>query len=109
VRTSFGSVFLKSIQGPVDVDNQNGAIAVSGLRGTCDPIALKTSFSSIKVGLPSAARYSVEARTSYGSINTDVPLTITTKSDNSLSGSIGGGGCRMSLVNSNGSITLARE
>ena len=55
VRTSFGSVFLKTVAGSIDVENQNGAIAVGGLRGTCDPVILKTTFSSIRVGLPAGS------------------------------------------------------
>src|SRR5438552_902235 len=113
VHTSFASVFLKDITGAVDVEDQNGGIAVSGLRGGCNTISLRTSFSSIKVALGSNASYTISARTSYGSINTDMPFTVTAKSStdstSTFSGTIGNGGCKMELNTSNGGITITRE
>lgn len=106
VNTSFGSVFLKGAGGSISVDNQNGAIGVSSLRPPCRDISLRTSFSSIKVEVAPNSGYDVDARTSFGSIMTDVPITTTHRSDNSLTGTIGNGGCKMTLVNNNGSITI---
>ena len=45
----------------------------------------------------------------FGSITTDVPITIAHKSENSLSGTIGNGGCRLALSDNNGNITVGRE
>ena len=91
------------------VENQNGSVGVSALRGACNDVSIKTSFGSIKVGVPSSAGYKVDARTSFGSINTELPMTISQKSDNSVAGTIGSGTCHMQLVNSNGGITITRE
>jgi DUF4097 and DUF4098 domain-containing protein YvlB len=109
VRTSFGSVFLKGVNGAVTVENENGSIGVSALRGGCNDVSLRTSFASIKIGLPGGQGYNVDARTSFGSISTDVPITIMHKSENSLSGTIGSGGCRLTLSDNNGNITVGRE
>jgi DUF4097 and DUF4098 domain-containing protein YvlB len=109
VRTSFASVFLKGIDGPVDVENQNGSISVAGLKRSCSDLTLRTTYAPIKVALPASGGYNVDARTSYGSINTDVPITINRKSDNNLSGTIGNGGCKLELATSNGNITITRE
>lgn len=109
VHTTFGSVFLEGVGGAVSVENQNGAIGVSGLRAPCHDITLKTSFSPIKVAVSAGAGYSVNARTSFGSINADVPFTVTRKSENSLQGTIASGGCRMELESSNGGISITRE
>jgi DUF4097 and DUF4098 domain-containing protein YvlB len=109
VRTSFGPVFLTGVTGGVDVQNQNGAIAVAGLRGTCNPVTIHTSFSSIKVMVPRGVGFNIDARTNFGSINTDVPIVIVRQSAVAQSGPINGGGCRMELVNSNGSITIGKD
>ncbi len=109
VHTGFASVFLKGVNGAVDVENQNGAISVSGLRGSCDPVVLKTTFSSIRVALPPNANYNIDARTRFGSINVDLPINLTRKTEDSFAGTIGGGGCRMDLTTANGSITITRE
>jgi hypothetical protein len=113
VKTSFAPVFLRGVDGAVDVENQNGAIGISGLRGGCNSISLRTTYSPIKIAIAPNASYTVSARTTYGMITTDVPLTATSKSANenssALSGTIGGGGCRMDLTTSNGGITITKE
>jgi hypothetical protein len=102
-------VFLKNVDGAVTVENENGSIAVSGLRGTCNEVSLRTSFASIKLSLAPTQGYTVDARTSFGSITTELPMTITHKSDSALTGTIGNGGCRVTLVDSNGNIGIGRE
>ena len=77
--------------------------------GPCKPVALRTTFSSIKVSVPSNASYTVNARTTFGRINSSLPITSTTLSDETVVGTIGGGSCRMELANSNGSITIEKD
>jgi hypothetical protein len=43
------------------------------------------------------------------SINTEVPMNVTLRSDETLNGTINGGGCRMELVNANGGVTITGE
>lgn len=112
VRTSFGSATLQNVRGGLDVENRNGAITVSGVaKGACRPISLRTSDSSIKVGVPSGGSYAVNARTTHGRIISALPITSTRTSAGGerVVGTIGGGGCQLELINSNGSITIARE
>ena len=110
VRGSFGSVFLDGVSGAIDVANSNGAISVSNVRGNgCHPVSLRTNFSSIKVALPDSAAYAVNARTSFGRIHTDFPITTTSLSDENIAGTIGKGGCKLDLVNANGNITIEKE
>lgn len=107
VRTTFGSVFLKGVTGAVSVENQNGAISVSELpAGKCRDISLKTNFSSIRVALPRAG-YNVYARTSFGSIHSDLPITASGNlSNENIKGTINGGGCRLELETANGNVTI---
>jgi DUF4097 and DUF4098 domain-containing protein YvlB len=108
VRTTFGSVFLKGINGAISVENQNGAISVSDPpSGKCRDISLKTNFSSIRVALPPHAAYNVHARTSFGSIRSDLPITASgSLSQENITGTINGGGCRLELETANGNITI---
>src|SRR5439155_19479110 len=101
--------FVKGAGGSIDVQNPNGATSVSGLCAPCHPVILNTTFSSIKVTLPSAAGYDVSARTSFGHITTDIPITTTTVGENLLNGRIGNGGCKLELKTANGGITIGRE
>jgi outer membrane lipoprotein SlyB len=98
------------VGGAVKVENSNGAIAVSGLRGNgCHPVALCTNFSTIRVSVPESSSYSVNARTSFGSIRSALPVTTNGTNENTLVGTIGRGGCQLELVNANGNITIEKE
>ena len=110
VRASFGSVFVDGVGGAVDVTNSNGAISVSGLRaGACHPVSLRTNFSSIKVALPESSSYAVNARTSFGRVNSQIPILTTGMTEGTLIGTIGKGGCKLDLANANGNITIEKE
>ena len=111
VSTSFSGVTLESIGGKITVDNQNGGISVVAARPAsgCRDISLKTSFSSIRVGIPEGLGYNVTARTSFGRIITDLPITATgSVGTDFLTGTIGSGGCQLQLTDSNGSIEITK-
>jgi hypothetical protein len=111
VTTSFSGVILDSIGGKITVDNQNGAIAIVAARpaSSCRDISLKTSFSSIRVAIPEGLGYNVTAHTSFGRITSELPLTTTGSiGSDSLTGTIGSGGCQLQLTGSNGSIEITK-
>ena len=111
VKTSFAGVTMESIGGKITVDNQNGGIAVTATRPTsgCRDISLKTSFSSIRVRIPDGLGYNLTARTSFGRISSELPVTSTGSiGGDSLNGAIGSGGCQLQLTDSNGSIEIAK-
>lgn len=110
VTTSFSGVDLQSVGGRITVDNQNGAIDASATRGSaCRDISLKTSFSSIRCHIPDGVGYNLAAHTSFGRITSDLPVTATGSiGGDSLNGTIGSGGCRLQLTNSNGSIEITK-
>jgi DUF4097 and DUF4098 domain-containing protein YvlB len=111
VNTSFAGVTLESIGGRITVDNQNGAISVTATRPSsgCRGISLKTSFSSIRVRIPEGLGYNLTARTSFGRISSELPITSTGSiGGNTLNGTIGQGGCQLQLTDSNGNIEIAK-
>jgi hypothetical protein len=111
VTTSFAGVTLESVGGRIRVDNQNGAISVTAMRPAngCRDISLKTSFSSIHVRIPDGVGYNVAARTSFGRVSSELPVTATGNlGGDSLNGTIGAGGCQLQLTDSNGSIEIAK-
>jgi DUF4097 and DUF4098 domain-containing protein YvlB len=111
VNTSFAGVTLESVGGRVTVDNQNGAISVTAMRPAsgCHDISLKTSFSSIRVRVPEGVGYNVTARTSFGRVSSELPVTTTgTMGGDTLNGTIGSGGCQLQLTDSNGSIEILK-
>jgi DUF4097 and DUF4098 domain-containing protein YvlB len=111
VNTSFAGVTLESIGGRITVDDQNGAISVTAIRPAsgCRDISLKTSFSSIRVRIPEGVGYNLTARTSFGRISSELPVTSTGSiGGDTLNGTIGSGGCQLQLTDSNGSIEIAK-
>jgi hypothetical protein len=94
----------------VDVVNQNGAVEVGGPSGAgCKRVNVKTSFAPIRVYLADGAGYTVSARTSFGKINTEIPVGVSgSVGGEELSGKIGDGRCELTLTNSNGNISLLR-
>jgi hypothetical protein len=111
-KTSFGSVTLDDIGGAITVDNQNGTVTVSAVRSSsgCKSITLKTSFAPMQLRLSADASYDVTARTSFGHISSELPVTSTgTLGGDSLNGKIGNGGCPLSLTDSNGNIDILKR
>lgn len=112
VQSSFGAVILDGISGPLQVENQNGVVdaTTSAARTTCQPIIMRTSFSTLRVRLPTDASYQVSARTSFGRVHTDFPLTLSGSiSDNDINGTIGNGRCRLTLTDTNGTIEILKS
>lgn len=112
IRTSFSQVLVDGVGGRVDVDNSNGSIEVrvaAPKPGACAPISLKNSFGPIRVFLPEGAGYTVGARTSFGKIRSELPLTISgSPSTEILEGRIGDGKCPLTITDSNGNIEIQR-
>ncbi len=120
VRTTFAGVSLDNINGKVDVDNENGSVTVAGVSqrsgSSCNSIVVRTSFSPIRIFLPDGAAYDLSARTSFGRINSDFPLTVSTgtplgggsATSVSISSKLGAGGCEMRLTNANGNIDIRK-
>ncbi len=111
VTTSFGSVVLVGVEGPLQIEDQNGAVdATSTARGSCQPIMIHTSFSTLRVRLQGDASYRVAARTSFGKIRTDFPLNVSGSiSSDGVNGVIGTGHCEMRLTDNNGSIEILKS
>ncbi len=111
VITSFGSVSLDGISGPIQVENQNGTVdAGSTLRGSCQPISIRTSFSTLRVRLQPDASYRVSAKTSFGKIRSEFPLTVSgSLSNDEVNGSLGSGRCEMRLSDNNGTIEIVKS
>jgi len=111
VITSFGSVSLDGISGPIQVENQNGTVdAGSTLRGSCQLISIRTSFSTLRVRLQPDASYRISARTSFGKIRSEFPLTVAgSLSNDEVNGTLGSGRCEMRLADNNGTIEIVKS
>ncbi|HEX8984058.1 MAG TPA: hypothetical protein VF767_01450, partial [Bryobacteraceae bacterium] len=108
--TTFGAVEVHDSAGGLTVANANGPVIVSARPSTpCQPIALKTSFSPMKLYLGDGASYNLTAKTSFGRIHSDLEVAASgTMGADTLAGRIGGGGCELRLTNQNGGIEILK-
>jgi DUF4097 and DUF4098 domain-containing protein YvlB len=109
-KTSFAGVTVEDVAQPITVDNQSGSVTVRAKASNkCQPISLSTTFGPIKVVLPQGAGYDVTARTSFGHISSEAPMTVSGQvGDQSISGKIGGGGCSLRLIDQSGNIDILK-
>lgn len=108
--TSFGGVTVENAGGPVTVENQNGSVTVRSTPDKgCRPVIAKTSFAPIRIAIPPGTGYTVEARTSFGKISSELEMTTTGAiGGDALNAKIAGGGCELRLNNANGNIEIAK-
>lgn len=109
-RTTNGSIVIRT-HGEADARTTNGRITahLNDLAGS-QPLSFSTTNGSITLGLPAGANATIDARTSNGSIRTDLPLTVQGRvSRNSLTGTLGSGGRPIQVRTTNGSIHIERS
>lgn len=125
-KTVNGEVEARSIDGDVRASTVNGGVHVSAagsaaaqtvngsvtasLGRTEGPLSFQTVNGSITVELPDDVAADVRAQTVHGEIDTDFPITVKGRYGmHDATGTIGGGGPRLSLQTVNGSIYLKRS
>jgi len=106
--TTNGHIELARCGGDVDAETTNGAIkAELDQVNPGKSIRLETTNGRITVGLPKSVAMRVDASTTNGSVNTDLPVTTTEMRHHVLRGTVNGGGsAELHLRTTNGSISI---
>lgn len=108
LNTSGGGIRIQNDDGRVHAHTSGGRIRAQ-LRSN-HGISLSTSGGSITLLLPENTQASIEAESSGGGVTSAFPLSSTQiAAGNHLRGTIGGGGARISLHTSGGSIRIEPE
>ena len=107
--TSGGSIRVEEIAGPLQASTSGGSVRANLTETPASDSELSTSGGSIEVRLASHVSIDIDARASGGSVSDSVGVDATTKSKNRLVGTVGGGGPRMVLRSSGGSVRLVGE
>ena len=113
-QTGAGDVEISTGSGGITIHGAKGAVTASTGSGSIDADGavaghwkLHTSSGSVKVTLPPNAAFDLAARTSSGRVVSDHPITMTGTIDRRhLEGKVRGGGPRLELRSSSGSITI---
>jgi DUF4097 and DUF4098 domain-containing protein YvlB len=103
--TSGGDVKLLHIDGRIKGHTSGGSVHVS-LVGSNREISATTSGGDIEVAVPRNTAADIDASTSGGGISADLPITATVRKDDRLEGTLNGGGPRIEMHTSGGSVSL---
>ena len=123
-----GAIFVTDVAGKHDLDTTNGRIEVARCAGSVDaattngsihaelvrvaknqPMRFETTNGRIEVSVPQDFAADIDASTTNGSIKSDLPVATRTLDDNSLRGTINGGGTSLRLRTTNGGISIRRS
>lgn len=107
-RTSGGSISVDEVDGQVQASTSGGSVNASLVKpvGEC---RLETSGGGITVAVPASAALDVDAKTSGGSVQSELAVaTNAEKKRSALQGKLNGGGTPLVLRTSGGSIHLKK-
>ena len=108
LETTNGRIEAERCAGSMKASTTNGAIQAELVRvAKGQPMRFETTNGRIELKLPRDFAANVDAETTNGSIHTDVPITTTDSSRNSLRGTMNGGGTPLRLHTTNGGITIS--
>ena len=110
-KTSGGSVSVQDVDGAVQASTSGGSVSASlaKITGEC---RLETSGGGVNVAVPGNATLDIDAKTSGGSVHSELPVATTVgekeRRRTSLRGQLNGGGTPLYLRTSGGSINLKK-
>jgi len=105
--TSGGSIHIDRVTGYVEAKTSGGPIHVNFGRGNTHGGVIETSGGSIEAVVDHSANLDIDASTSGGHVESDLPVRVVGKiSSSSLHGSLGSGGETLRLHTSGGSIHI---
>ncbi|MGO8702086.1 MAG: hypothetical protein ACLQVY_30765 [Limisphaerales bacterium] len=106
--TSFGKMQISGAGAKFVCHNQNGEISLRATSPSVTEIDATTSFGSLVLHLPASVKPALQARTSFGDVESDFPVLIKSPSGGSFA-EAGPGALRASLLNQNGDIRIFRD
>ncbi len=108
VETTNGDVTVLGAAGKVHAETTNGDLRADLVAGDSKGVDMETTNGSITLRLPGSIKGQVEANTTNGSINSELQMTVSKSSKKHLAGSLNGGGPKIELETTNGSISISK-
>lgn len=106
VESSGGKLRLGNISGKLNANTSGGSVSAILPSPVAGDVRLETSGGSITVVTPANAALTIDAETSAGSVRSDLPITRSSADNDSLKGTLNGGGTKLVLRSSAGSIEI---
>jgi hypothetical protein len=106
VNSSGGKLRLGNISGKLNAETSGGSVSAILPSPVAGDVRLETSGGSITVLTPPNAALTIDAETSAGSVRSDLPISRRSSDSDSLQGTLNGGGTKLVLRSSAGSIEI---
>lgn len=110
--SDFGNIVINNAESVIlTVETNSGTVEFSGSLGT-GPHSVKSDFGGIDISLPTDSQLTVDLKTDFGTINSDLPITVLLNGSNSnsnsdhIGGDINGGGEQLTVQANSGNISL---
>ena len=104
VSSSSGTVRVRGVRGALRASTTSGGLHVQGEpRGEWE---LTSSSGGVRVDVPDSSGFELDASTSSGGIDVGMPISMTSTSRRSMRGTVHGGGSRLTVRTSSGSIDI---
>ena len=106
VESSGGKLRLGNISGKLNAETSGGSVSAILPSPVAGDVRLETSGGSITVLTPPNAALTIDAETSAGRVRSDLPISRRNSESDSLKGTLNGGGTKLVLRSSAGSIDI---
>jgi DUF4097 and DUF4098 domain-containing protein YvlB len=106
LKTTNGGITVVRLAGSLKAETTNGGIDAELTELASGDLSLESTNGGIAVRLPRDARFSVDAATSNGGVRSDFPVEGGQTGRRSLKGEVNGGGSRLFIRTSNGSVHI---
>ncbi len=106
VDSSGGKLRLGNISGKLNAETSGGSVSAILPSPVAGDVRLETSGGSITVLTPPNAALTIDAETSAGRVRSDLPISRRSGDSDSLKGTLNGGGTKLVLRSSAGSIDI---
>ena len=110
--SDFGNITVSNAESvTLTIETNSGAVEFSGSLGV-GPHFIKSDFGGIDISLPDDAKLTVDLKTDFGTIKSDLPITVVLNSKSSdsngdhVSGDINGGGEQLTVQANSGGINI---
>ncbi|GMV32977.1 DUF4097 domain-containing protein [Chloroflexi bacterium CFX2] len=107
--SDFGSIIIKNAENvTVDLDTKSGSVDFEGSLGD-GPHNIHSSFGEIHITVPADSALNVDLKTGFGSIESEIPITVTltdTTKGSQQTGTMNNGGNQLTVETENGSISI---
>jgi len=108
--TDFGNITIENAdQANLDLRSNSGGIDFNGSLGE-GPHRVTSDFGIIVLAIPADSTLSVDLKTDFGNIESEIPVTVTltgTSETNHQAGTMNGGGADLTVKTNNGNISIS--